>query len=140
MNVPHVYFAAMAYQGGEILKIGFSRNPVKRVASLKWSTKLPDASGSATLLASVQADIEMERYLHSLFSPQWIEREWFKPCPTLYTLIDHCAEHKGFPDFVVSSFEDHRLAVEARRAATLAMRKSRYLLSRMRGKQKTKDV
>lgn len=68
-----VYFAAGVIDGQRAIKIGFSRNPEKRMLALRSRFKIP-----VQLLRTQGGTQEDERSLHRHFRASWIRNEWFR--------------------------------------------------------------
>jgi Meiotically up-regulated gene 113 len=80
-----VYFA----QGGPFLKIGFSRNPEKRIANLGYTLSRPKDTGPLTLIATLPGSRTLESLAHKLFGVFRIGGEWFEANSQSLELIDH---------------------------------------------------
>jgi len=75
-----VYFIQRGSDGP--VKIGFSKNPKGRLASLQ--TGIPER---LHMLATVPGGKEEEQRLHRRFGPHCIQGEWFHPAPELMAYI-----------------------------------------------------
>lgn len=75
----HVYFLT----DGEVVKIGFSSNPKKRVGSIQTGHAKP-----LTLLGTIVASVMDEMSIHELFSDLRVRGEWFQATPDLLAFID----------------------------------------------------
>jgi hypothetical protein len=83
-----VYFI----QAGRRVKIGQSRNPDRRLSSIRggYSTKKPQGldTSNARLLALEPGGLMRERELHVQFAHLRVEGEWFDKGPELKTYIE----------------------------------------------------
>lgn len=80
-----VYFIS----GGDLIKIGYAKQPLKRLTSLK--------SGSPyelTLIASMAGSMALERHLHDRFADLRQNGEWFRADPKLLRFIREAAGWK----------------------------------------------
>jgi len=85
--MPYVYFAGGDKNG--LVKIGFSKDPKVRLASLQ--TK---ATGPVTLLAVMPAEnIQSERAVHAKFAHLAKGNEWFQHAPELRSFIEEAKRH-----------------------------------------------
>lgn len=80
-HIGHVYF--IQAEESQRIKIGFSENPIQRLASLSTSS-----SESLALLASFPATMADERELHKKFAHLRIRGEWFSTSPEIMAYIE----------------------------------------------------
>lgn len=76
-----VYFA-QPFGGGPI-KIGVSKDPVRRVRSLSGPSGIP-----IEIKATAPGGVFLEGYLHYKFRVHRLRWEWFRPVPEIYELIE----------------------------------------------------
>jgi hypothetical protein len=67
----YVYFIADLEK--DVVKIGISKNPKKRLKQLQTSN-----SNRLALLGFIEGNLDKERYLQTYFRKYWLSGEWFK--------------------------------------------------------------
>lgn len=79
------------------IKVGFSRNPKRRMSDLATS-----APGPLTLIATIDGTFQLERAIHKQISAHRVSREWFDDCAvvreTISDLIARGPAAIGFVD------------------------------------------
>lgn len=81
---PFIYFIRAGGNGP--IKIGLTSSVADRRSGLQICC--PD---QLTVMASVQAPKEVERYLHAHFAPERVRGEWFRPSPRLLRYAESMA-------------------------------------------------
>jgi len=79
----YIYFVA----GLDSVKIGYSLNPVERIANLQTGSPVP-----LKLLCILSGSPKIETLLHHYFKEQRTHREWFRMCPEIEILAQHLAQ------------------------------------------------
>lgn len=74
----YVYFA----ESGDLVKIGFSRNPVERMVTLR---------PKGTLICVLRGTRKLEKKVHKKFQSHLVMgREWFRNCPEIRRFMSQC--------------------------------------------------
>ena len=89
-----VYFALALTE--ELVKIGFSINPFRRVSSLRTEHKIP-----LKIVALFDGDRRIERKFHVRFDDLWSHGEWFFYEGKLKEFLDR----QKMPDQTVSGYQ-----------------------------------
>ena len=71
-----VYFAQV--DGGELIKIGTSREPERRMDKLGTEVRRMGIGRRAMLLAIIPGGVGVERWMHARFADRHIVGEWFE--------------------------------------------------------------
>ena len=78
-----VYFI----EGGDLIKVGYSVEPEKRIKSLKTGSPIP-----LTLLGYIRGTRALEGRLHRALASSWSHGEWFQATVRLRNYIANRAE------------------------------------------------
>jgi len=84
--VAHGYVYFIRASMTRYVKIGFSKNPAKRLKAIQTSS--PD---TVELLVAVPGTMQDERALHRAYADRRIEGEWFDPSPHMQNFINHAS-------------------------------------------------
>jgi len=76
----------------DLVKIGISRNPLKRLSSLRTGN-----GNKLALVAQCSGVLADERRLHRFFREERVEGEWFRLSPRLKYLVAWISENKRVP-------------------------------------------
>lgn len=86
-RVGHVYFIQMGEDGP--IKIGYSLDPEKRLATLQTSSPEP-----LSLLVTIKGGKTLEKSLHDRFAAHHKRGEWYEPVPNLLAYIEALVEQE----------------------------------------------
>lgn len=82
----HIYF--IYAEGTNLVKIGKSRRPMKRVKDMQVGSASP-----LRVLLSFRANHKTEVMLHELLRPHWSHGEWFRLDPPVLKVLEIAADH-----------------------------------------------